>query len=95
MSLETIMLSEIEKEELLAPLPQEKIIDGRDLLRALLIFLGFFLIFVPKIYLSSEIYYLSRDITKIKNRLDLLKEENRMLKKNLEDFKFQQLLRMD
>ena len=64
------MLSEIEKEELLAPLPQEKIIDGRDLLRALLIFLGFFLIFVPKIYLSSEIYYLSRDITKIKNRLD-------------------------
>ncbi|RDU69463.1 hypothetical protein CQA62_02100 [Helicobacter cholecystus] len=89
------MLSENEKDELLAPLPEEKIIDGRDLLRALLIFLCFFILFAPKIYFSSEIYYLSRDVTKIKNRLDLLKEENRMLKKNLEDFKFQQVLRMD
>lgn len=89
------MLSEKEKEDLLASLPETKIIDGKDLIRALMIFLVFFVIFVPKIYLSSEIYYLSRDITKIKNRLDLLKEENRMLKKNLEDFKFQQVLRMD
>lgn len=89
------MLNEKEKEELLAPLPEEKVIDGKDLLRALFIFLCFFVIFVPKIYLSSEIYYLSRDVTKIKNRLDLLKEENKMLKKDLEDFKFQQVLRMD
>lgn len=89
------MLSEKEREELLTPLPEGKVIDGKDLVRALIIFLVFFALFVPKIYLSSEIYYLSRDVTKIKNRLDLLKEENRMLKKNLEDFKFQQLLRMD
>lgn len=89
------MLAENEREELLAPLPQGKVIDGRDLVRALLIFLGFFIFFVPKIFLSNEIYYLSRDINKIKNRLDLLKEENKMLKKNLEDFRFQQLLRMD
>lgn len=89
------MLSENEKEDLLAPLPQEKVIDGRDLLRALFIFFVFFIFFVPKIFLSNEIYYLSRDINKIKNRLDLLKEENKILKKNLEDFRFQQLLRMD
>lgn len=70
-------------------------LDGRDLIKALLIFLCLFIVFVPKIYISGQIYYLSCDITKINSHLELLEEENKHLKQELEDFRFQQNLRME
>lgn len=70
-------------------------LDGKDLIKALFIFLCFFIVFAPKIYLSGQIYYLSCDIAKINNHLELLEEENKHLKQELEDFRFQQNLRME
>ncbi len=46
------------------------------------------LVILPKIYLKNEIYYNSRDISKLYNEYSVLKEENRMLKQKLEYMKF-------
>lgn len=89
------MLSQEEKEALNAIDLSNPSLDGKDLIKATGIFLLFILIFAPKIYLSSQIYYLSRDIAKFQHHLELLQEENRTLKQDLEDFKFQQILRME
>lgn len=46
------------------------------------------LVFFPKIYLRNSIYYLSRDISKIENEHELLREENAELKLKVEHLKF-------
>lgn len=73
-------ISENEKDELLliesAP---QKALDGKILLIGLGILLCAVIFAVPKIYLSSTIYYLSRDINKLQTQSDLLHEENRRL----------------
>lgn len=88
-------VTQAEKDKLNAlDFPSTKL-DGRDLIKALVIFLCLFVVFAPKIYVSGQIYYLSYDMTKINNYLELLEEENRHLKQELEDFRFQQHLRME
>jgi cell division protein FtsL len=47
-----------------------------------------FLLFVPKIYLRNNIYYVSKDINKLYSHYISLKEENRFLLQQLEDAKF-------
>lgn len=89
------MLSREERDELNSLNLNNTNLNGKDLLKALWIFLGFIAVFAPKIYLSSQIYYLSRDISKSQHHLELLEEENRTLKQDLEDFKFQQIFRME
>lgn len=89
------MLSQEERDELNSLNLNNTNLNGKDLLKALWIFLGFIAVFAPKIYLSSQIYYLSRDIAKSQHHLELLEEENRTLKQDLEDFKFQQIFRME
>ncbi|RDU69004.1 hypothetical protein [Helicobacter brantae] len=89
------MLSQEERDELNSLNLNNTNLNGRDLIWATFIFLGFIIIFAPKIYLSSKIYYLSRDISKSQHHLELLEEENRTLKRDLEDFKFQQIFRME
>lgn len=89
------MLSQEEKDELNSLNLSNNALDGRDLIKAVLIFLLFVIVFAPKIYVSAQIYYLSRDIAKAEHHLELLQEENRTLKQDLEDFKFQQILRME
>lgn len=49
------------------------------------------LVCVPKIWLSSSIYYTSRDITKLQTQSDLLKEENKRLKNEREALRYQYL----
>ena len=44
--------------------------------------------FVPKIYLSSNIYYLSKDINDLQSRKEALKAENAELQQRLESVKF-------
>lgn len=46
---------------------------------------------VPKIYLSSTIYYLSRDINKLQTQSDLLKEENKRLSNEREILRYNYL----
>lgn len=59
---------------------------------ALLIVLGAMMIilslYLPKIYLRNNIYYVSRDINVLYDNYISLKEENRFLQQQLEDMKF-------
>jgi len=43
---------------------------------------------IPKIYISSNIYYQSRHIERLKEDLVALKEENRALKRQLQQERF-------
>ena len=43
---------------------------------------------IPKIYLTNNIYYVSKDINKLYSHYMSLKEENRFLIQQLEDAKF-------
>ena len=42
----------------------------------------------PKIYITQQIYYKSRDIAKLKHEYDTLKEENRIISASVEKIKF-------
>ncbi len=42
----------------------------------------------PKIYLQNQIYYKSREISKLKREYDALKEENRIIKSKVETIRF-------
>jgi regulator of replication initiation timing len=45
-------------------------------------------LFIPKIYLRNNIYYVSKDINNLYAHYISLKEENKILKQQLEDAKF-------
>ena len=47
-----------------------------------------FVVLFPKIYIHQQIYYTSRDISKLKGEYDTLKEENRIIKASVESIKF-------
>ena len=59
-----------------------------DLVLGLLLVTIALFVFLPKIYLANEIYYTSRDINKLLDQYEILKEENRLLKQRLEQEKF-------
>lgn len=88
-------LTETEKDELNCIHLNSTKLNGKDLIKALFIFLCLFMVFAPKIYISGQVYYLSFDVTKINNHLELLEEENKHLKQELENFRFRQNLRME
>ncbi|MEN8718530.1 MAG: hypothetical protein ABF301_07740 [Sulfurovum sp.] len=45
-------------------------------------------LFIPKIFLRNNIYYMSKDINKMYAHYISLQEENRFLEQQLEDMKF-------
>lgn len=45
-------------------------------------------LFIPKIYLRNNIYYVSKDINKLYAHYISLQEENKFLVQQLEDMKF-------
>ncbi|AXX92572.1 hypothetical protein CPU12_01760 [Malaciobacter molluscorum LMG 25693] len=45
-------------------------------------------LYMPKIYLRNNIYYVSKDVNKLYAHYTSLKEENRFLAQQLEDMKF-------
>ncbi len=45
-------------------------------------------LFIPKIYFTNNIYYISKDINKLYAHYISLKEENKFLAQQLEDMKF-------
>ena len=47
-----------------------------------------FVLALPKIQLSNEIYYTSREISTLREQLNVLKEENRALKNKLEQIRY-------
>ena len=62
------------------------------LLYVLLAIFLLLIFYIPKIYLRNEIYYISRDIFKKQKELDILKEENKDLKLNIQKKKFENLV---
>jgi len=74
-----------EVEEIIAPTQKM----GLPFFISVLILLTLFLAAVfPKIYLQNQIYYKSREISKLKREYDALKEENRIIKAKVENIRF-------
>ncbi|MBX7490184.1 hypothetical protein K4G58_02640 [Helicobacter sp. Faydin-H64] len=48
-------------------------------------------LFIPKIYIRNNIYYASRNIIQLQAQIGSLSEENKHIKKQLEDIKFKNL----
>ncbi len=63
-------------------------LELKDLVVTLLVVAIIFALIVPKIYLSNEIYYKSRNINKLLDDYEILKEEHRLLKQKLEYVQF-------
>ena len=53
----------------------------------IMLFLALFM-YIPKIYVSNNIYYTSKDTNRLYSHYISLNEENTFLKKQLEDMKF-------
>lgn len=89
-------MSENEKNELLGELSSveedKKNLDISHLLMSIMILFICVALLAPKIYLRNQIYYKSREITKLEVQYDSLIEENRYLRKQLEDLKFKNLM---
>lgn len=87
-------VDEKEREELNAPILEVKD-RGLSLtqLRVGLLILGaIVLLFVPKIYLSSSIYYLSKELGSLQTQHDMLYEQNKTLKHNVEDLRYKYMI---
>lgn len=58
-----------------------------------ILFCLIFIVFLAilKVYVRNNIYYISRDIIVLQTQIDVLSEENKHIKKQLEDMKFQNL----
>ena len=55
----------------------------------MLLVLSFIAMFAfPKIYITEQIYFKSRDIAKLKVEYDTLKEENKLISASVESIKF-------
>ena len=75
-------------EEIKYVINKKKDLNVRYLLTVLFsIILAGTLIF-PKIYIQQQIYFISRDITKLKSEYDILKEENKFISRSVETIKF-------
>jgi cell division protein FtsL len=48
----------------------------------------FLLLAFPKVYLSEQIYFKSRDIAKLQGEHDTLKEENKLIHESVEEIRF-------
>ncbi|MGP1449598.1 MAG: hypothetical protein ACTTJS_00560 [Wolinella sp.] len=85
-----------ERDELLGELhnyeESAKNLSSESLFLAIFIILVCVAIFAPKIYIRSNIYYTSKNILQLQNQADSLLEENKHLKKQLEDMKFKFLI---
>lgn len=46
------------------------------------------LLLFPKIYIQQQIYFKSRDISKLQSEYEMLKEENKLIKSSVETLRF-------
>jgi len=65
-----------------------KINSGNSIFIVLGVLVIALVLFIPKIYFSNNIYYVSKDINKLYAHYISLKEENKFLAQQLEDMKF-------
>ncbi len=75
-------------EELDNVLKVQKRLDLRYLVFNLLVMTFFLLAIFPKIYIQQQIFYKSRDISKLKGEYDTLVEENILINSSVESIRF-------
>ena len=80
-----------EKEEVLSLELNANEIPFKMVLVAFVCMAAVLLLFVPKVYIRSNIYYASRNMIQLQAQIDSLSEENKHIKKQLEDIKFRNL----
>lgn len=66
----------------------KKGVDANQLISILLSILFVLVLLFPKIYIQQQIYFISRDISKLKGEYDTLKEENRLISASVESIRF-------
>jgi len=81
-----------EKAELLDEV-DELLVPNRKLGYKYLFFILLIMSFIgatlfPKIYITQQIYFKSRDIAKLKREYDTLKEENKLISASVESIRF-------
>lgn len=67
--------------------PKKKL-DGAYFVYTLLSLIFVFLTLFPKIYIQQQIYFKSRDISKLKGEYETLKEENKLISASVESIRF-------
>ena len=80
-----------EKEELLTLHDEEQKREVNLSFKIVMVYLAVFIalaIFLPKIYIANQIYYISRDIADVSGKRDMLLEENRALNIKLENLRY-------
>lgn len=78
-----VLLDEYDKET-----RRDKNLEFKTLIIVLLSMAVTFAVILPGIYIKNEIYYISRDISKLYGEYSVLKEENRELKRKIEAIRF-------
>ncbi|MDA3969059.1 hypothetical protein [Helicobacter ibis] len=84
-------LTQEEKDSLLDTKENTVAFSSQTILIALSAMIIALVLFIPKIYIRNNIYYTSRNIIQLQTQLDSLNEENKHIKKQLEDIKFNNL----
>lgn len=90
-----IVVEADEREELLEEIGEyheSRQLDAKVLFMMLGLLVLSVIIFAPKIYLRNNIYFSSKEISQLQIQHDTLIEENRHLRRQLEDMKFQHLI---
>ena len=89
-------VNEWEKDALLESLEEKEVkkpsLGFKELRNGLLIVLFVLFFCVPKIYLTHNIYYLSKDIINLQTQYDILLDENKRLKHELEGMRYEFLM---
>ena len=75
-------------EEIGLVLDPKKVLNFVFFLYVILILMLVAIFAFPKIYIQQQIYFKSREISKLKSEYDTLKEENRLISASVESIKF-------
>ncbi|MDD5373872.1 MAG: hypothetical protein PHO62_10665 [Sulfurimonas sp.] len=67
--------------------PKESL-DLNYLIYVLLSIIFVLVVLFPKIYIQQQIYFMSRDVSRLKGEYDTLKEENRLIRSSVESIRF-------
>jgi hypothetical protein len=63
-------------------------VDLKYLIYVLLTIFFSLVVIFPKIYIQQQIYFMSRDVSRLKGEYDTLKEENRLIRSSVESIRF-------
>jgi len=75
-------------DELAPVLNPKKKLDLNYFLYVLLTLSFICILLFPKIYIQQQIYFKSRDISKLKSEYDMLREENRLISTSVESIRY-------